>query len=190
MKLDISALRKNYESYDEKREKVIIKSRSVLKSAKKLINTVHKDNKSESIKKQKELQKEWKSLLELVSKNPRLKYEGSFLEASEEYCESELYFDYTFSNNLRNFTDLCCMEESYLGALSDLTGELARKSVKLAINKKYDEIFVILDFVNELYKEMSDISFRNSNLRKKYDSIKWNLNKIEDIIYDIEIKKK
>lgn len=190
MKINLINIKKNYQEYDSKREKIILKSRLVLKSAKNLINSIHKDSKNESQAREKVLKKDWNALIDLSKKDERLKNEGSFYEASEEYAEAELYYDFTFSNNLRKVEELGCSDEAYLGALSDLTGELARKSVKLAIKKNYDEIYKILEFVSEIYKEMSDITFRNSNLRKKYDSIKWNFNKIEDIIYDIEIKSK
>jgi len=58
------------------------------------------------------------------------------------------------------------------------------------INEEYDEIKFIKEFVSDIYNEFLKFEFRNGELRKKSDSIKWNLKKIEEIIYDIKIRDK
>ncbi len=190
LKINLDDLKKKYESYDTKREKVIKQSREVLKSSKQLIYSIHRENKSESKKLKIQLEKDFSVLKKITDDENKLNYEGSFNEALEEFGEAMLYYDYCYESNLRNFEELNISHENYLGALSDLTGELARKAVQLTIKKKYDEVFEIHEFVSLVFKELMKICFRNGNLRKKFDSIKWNLNKIEDIIYDIEMQKK
>jgi hypothetical protein len=37
---------------------------------------------------------------------------------------------------------------------------------------------------------MLDFDFRSGELRKKSDAIKWNLKKIEDILYDLKLQGK
>ena len=190
MKLNLSSFKKDYESYDGKREKLIKQARVVLKAAKQLGYSVHRSNKSECSKYVKALDKEYISLLKIKEGHVRLQFEGSLNEAAEEYAEGMLYFDYVFGTKLRTFEELKVSQDNYIGAIADLTGELGRRTVQLAIKKKYDEVYAIQEFVGSVFKEMLSFNFRNGNLRKKSDSIKWNLNKIEDIIYDIEIKGK
>lgn len=190
MKLDLSNFKKEYESYDGKREKLIKQARVVLKAAKELGYAVHRSNKNECSKYKTALKKEYESLLKIVSGDAKLQFEGSLNEAAEEYAEGMLYYDFAFEGKLRNFEELKVSQDHYIGALADLTGELGRRCVQLAIKKKYDEVYAIQEFVSSVFKEMLSFNFRNGNLRKKSDSIKWNLNKIEDIIYDIEIKDK
>ncbi|MFO7711234.1 MAG: hypothetical protein R6V53_05710, partial [Candidatus Woesearchaeota archaeon] len=80
--------------------------------------------------------------------------------------------------------------ESYLLGLCDLTGELMRKAVNEVINKNPDMVYKIKDLITELYSEILKFDLRNSELRKKSDSIKWNLSKVEDIIYNLEMRSK
>jgi predicted translin family RNA/ssDNA-binding protein len=101
-----------------------------------------------------------------------------------------LYYDYVYHKKLRTPEELKITADDYLGALSDLTGELARKAVHYAIKKNFDAIYEISECISAIHKEMMNFSFRNSSLRKKSDAIKWNMNKVEDILYDIEMKRK
>ena len=53
-------------------------------------------------------------------------------------------------------------------------------------NKDPDEVVRIKDCVEEIFGEFLKIDLRNGTLRKKSDSIKWNLKKLEEIMYDIK----
>jgi predicted translin family RNA/ssDNA-binding protein len=187
-KIDFSTLKKEYANYDSFREKLILQSRVVLKASKKLIYSVHKSNKSESESEFIEAKKEFKKLCDILSKNEDLKNEGSFSEACQEYTEGVLYYDFVFGLKLRSCEEIGVTQDDYLLAVADLTGELVRRAVSLVIKGKKDDVYDIYDFVEYVYKELLDFDFRNGNLRKKFDSIRWNLNKLEDILYDLEIK--
>jgi len=72
--------------------------------------------------------------------------------------------------------------EQYLLGLCDLTGELMRKAVNSAINKDTATLNKIREFVSQIYAGFLEFDLRNGELRKKSDAIKWNLQKIEDLI--------
>jgi len=72
--------------------------------------------------------------------------------------------------------------------LCDLTGELGRKAVHDVIKKNFSEAVIIKDIVDEIYGEFLKFNLRNSELRKKSDQIKWNLKKLEDIVFELKIK--
>ncbi|MDP7506717.1 MAG: hypothetical protein QF362_04730, partial [Candidatus Woesearchaeota archaeon] len=76
--------------------------------------------------------------------------------------------------------------EDYLLGLCDLTGELGRRAVSLATKREFKEVELIKDTVEEIYGEFLKFNLRNSQLRRKSDSIKWNLKKLEEIMYDIQ----
>ena len=78
--------------------------------------------------------------------------------------------------------------EHYLLGLCDLTGELVRKAVNDIIRKKYGNALKIKELVEEIYGEFLKLDLRNNELRVKSDSIKYNLKKLEDIVYDLKIK--
>ena len=71
--------------------------------------------------------------------------------------------------------------------LCDLAGELARKAVTVA-NKDPKIVKRIKDIIEEIFGEFLKLNLRNGELRKKSDSLKWNLNKVEEILYDINKK--
>jgi len=78
----------------------------------------------------------------------------------------------------------------YLAGLCDLTGELVRKAVKSILDGKLEETKWIKDFVEAVYGEFLEMELLDWELRKKYDSIKYNLKKLEDIMYDLQIRGK
>jgi len=56
------------------------------------------------------------------------------------------------------------------------------------IRKEYADVHEIKEAVEEIYNLFLHLNLRNGEIRKKSDAIKWNLKRIEDIIYDISIK--
>lgn len=180
-KLDLRATRKEYDSYDKFREAVIIQSRAVLKSAKQQIYALHARKTVLSA-----LLDEFKKLQKKVKMHEKLQFEGSYHEACQEYAEAELYSDYVSAKKFRTAEELGISVDDYLSAVSDLTGELVRKAVHETIKKNYDVVYEIHEFVSNVYGQFLKFSFRNSALRKKSDTIKYNLHKIEDIVYDVE----
>ena len=48
----------------------------------------------------------------------------------------------------------------------------------------------IRDFVEELYGEMLKFNFRNGELRRKFDGIKYDLKKLEDLVLDLTLKQR
>ncbi len=66
-----------------------------------------------------------------------------------------------------------------------MTGELGRKSVLESIAKNKDEVHNIRELVDEIHGLFVKLDLRNGDLRKKADSIKWNLSKIEEVLHDM-----
>jgi hypothetical protein len=57
-----------------------------------------------------------------------------------------------------------------------------------AIAKDYERPKRIATFVSELFAGFRLLNLKNDNLRKRYDSIKYDLKKIEEVVYDISIR--
>ena len=58
-----------------------------------------------------------------------------------------------------------------------------------AIKKDFDSCLKIKDSVEEIHGEFLKFDLRNGELRKKSDSIKWNLNKLEDLVLSMKLNK-
>ncbi|MFT4326409.1 MAG: hypothetical protein ACMXYK_02820 [Candidatus Woesearchaeota archaeon] len=191
--IDFKSLEVAYARYDILREKVIVNSRVILKDAKKLIYAVHKMNASESKKCLASLDANLTKMHTLLAKNPELKNEGSFNEALEEALEAKIFYEFVFNESIPDFASLehlGCSQDTYLCAIADFTGELVRRAVHLVIKEKYAEVEYISETIETIHKGFLNFNFRNGALRKKSDSIKYNRLKLEDMLYEIHMKKK
>jgi len=185
--MDFSQIKESMEQADKEREIVIKDSRNVLKASKQAIFALHRDNLDEA-KDLLKTAKEEKEAIEKKIRNPRA-HSGSFSNACEEYAEAALFLHFQENAELLPFSDIAVTEEEYLGACADLTGELGRRAVILATDRKQEEVKKIRDFSDDLYGEFDKFDFRNGELRGKYDSIKYNLQKMEQVLYNLEMNK-
>ena len=180
-KQEFKEIGKELKKFEEEREKLIQQSREIITLSKQIIYSVHRDD----IKKAEELSK-------LIKKKalslPINSYDTSMNDvAKQEYVEAIAFLEFVKSNKIPTRKELKVEIEPYLCGLCDLTGELVRKAVNSAIKKNDKEVIKIRNFIDEFYGELLMFDFRNGEMRKKYDSIKWNLKKVEDIILEISI---
>lgn len=186
--MKLTSLQKYIDRKSAKREEVIQISRNILKNAKNAIYELHHDKKEKAeklISEAKNLISKAEKILKLM---PILYQTGMYSEALQEYTEAATYSDFISTGSIQKHTDLRINEEDYLAGLADLTGELSRRAVMLAIKHKKKDVVKIHTFVDNIYKEFLGFKFPNSLLRKKSDSIKHNLRKIENILYDLNLR--
>lgn len=184
-KTDFNRIRKKLESYDAQREILIKKRRDVLKTSKQLIYSLHRDELKSAEKLLAIVKSEKKRLDDIAKKHKNLFNEGSYSEANQEYVEAIAYYQFIKNNKIPRQSSLSVSYEDYLLGICDLTGELTRRAVTLASKRKIDEFEKTKILVEEIYGEFLKFNLRNGLLRKKSDSIKWNLKKLEEISYDI-----
>lgn len=188
-KKEFKNIGKEISEIDKQREVLIKKSRDVLKLSKQLIYALHRDNLSEINDLLDEVKKEKIKLDKIANKYKKLTYEGSYSEALQEYVEALSYFAFINEKRIPTRVALKVGTEDYLMGICDLTGELARKAVALTVKREFKTVSKIKKIVEDVYGEFLKFNLRNSHLRRKSDSIKWNLKKIEEIMYDIHKKK-
>lgn len=171
---------------DSRREEIINTSRIILKNSKSAIYSLHRHE----LDKAKQLLDESKTiiakLVQIVEKHPHLRQ--SMENALEEYCEACCFYGFIKDKKIPTHKELGLEPFTYLGGLSDLTGELGRRSVLEAIARNKEEVKAIRELVDEIYGAFSKLELRNGELRKKGDAIKWNLNKVEEVLHDIHKK--
>ena len=174
--------------YDSKREALIKKAREVLKSSKQLIYAVHRDNSAEAQKLLKIAKKTKKELDTIATFHPQLVFEGSYSDACQEYIEAMCYFEYVKNKKIPGYKSLKVSHEDYIMGLSDLTGELTRRAVSLTSKKAFKDVEKIKKTVEDIYGDFLKLDLPNGLMRKKFDAIKWNLKKLEEVIYDIQTR--
>ena len=189
-KSDFEAMRKEMSSFDELREKIIIRSRKVLQLSKACIYNLHRQDSQQAKKEIEQAKKEIEDIRSLVKKDEKASDIGAFHEATEEFAEAYCYYSWLTNKTLPTRKDLGVETEAYLAGLSDLLGELVRKAINDGIKGNFKSAEEIKDFASEIYAELMLFDFKNGNLRKKFDSIKYSIEKLEDTVFNLKLKDK
>ncbi|MCF7860619.1 hypothetical protein K9M79_00105 [Candidatus Woesearchaeota archaeon] len=185
---DFHKIHQKIEKSDQKRNALIIESRDIVRESKRAIYSIHRDDLKTAKKHITELNKKLSTFQSKLVKNPRLYYSGFSKIAEQEYVEAVAFYIFVCENRLVTYTELNIDEEYYLLGVIDLTGELVRKAVNSAIANDIKMVYRIKDFLNDLYGELLKFNFSNGELRKKYDSIKYSVNKLEDLVFQIKAR--
>ncbi|MDP3734338.1 MAG: hypothetical protein Q8R37_03845 [Nanoarchaeota archaeon] len=184
--INFPQLRTGIQDYDNERERLIKKSRDVLKLSKQIIYAVHRDELKQAALLIKQIEKERKELDTIARHSHKMVYEGSYKVAIQEYVEAVLYYHFIKTGEL---IDLPAIAEQFILGLADLPGELVRKAVFLAGKGEFDKVVMIKDQVDLIYGEMLKFDFRDNEIRRKVDGIKYDLRKLEDLVLDLKLRK-
>lgn len=183
-KKEFDSIREEMHKIDLKREEVIQLSREIITVSKQIIYAAQRNDLKEaedSIRKIKDKVKKLKKINIITDTNIHS-------VAFQEYVEAIAFYEFVKNKKIPTKASLGVSAEDYLSGLCDLTGELGRKAIYDVIHKKFDEAERIKELVHDIYGEFLKLHLRNGELRKKSDSIKWNLKKLEEVMYDISMK--
>ncbi|KAG0367634.1 hypothetical protein BC939DRAFT_458578 [Gamsiella multidivaricata] len=79
--------------------------------------------------------------------------------------------------------------EEFLHGIVSLTGELSRLAVNAVTAGDFARPVRIGKFLKELYSGFQLLNLKNDTLRKRFDGIKYDIKKVEEIIYDLTVRK-
>ena len=182
-KKEFASIRAELARNEKNRELLIRDSRDIIRMSKHAIYAIHRND----MKKASGIIAKMKPMVKKLPSNDFST--GMKKVALQEYVEAVSLMGFVKSGKIPSRSALGAGTEGYLGGLSDLTGELVRMAVNRAIREEFSDVIKIKDAVDEIYGEFLQLDLRNSELRKKSDQIKWNLQKIEDVAYNISLKK-
>ncbi len=183
--INFAKIQKEMHAYDDEREKLIKKSRDVLKLSKLIIYAVHRDEIKNAAELIVEIKKEKKELDTIAKHSKKMGCEGSYKVAIQEYVEALLYYEFVNSGKL---VELDADAEHFVLGLADLPGELTRRAVFLAGKGKTEEVMKIRDTMDLIYGEFLKFDFRENEIRRKVDAVKYELRKMEDLVLDLKLK--
>lgn len=183
-------MRKELERFDSLREDLIKISRDLLKLSKATIYEIHRNSLTSAESNIKNAKTIIKKIESLIKKDPVLSSVGAYNEALEEYVEAFCYLGFMKKQKLPTAKELGVATQVYLPGVCDLVGELVRKAINSSIDGDYKTAKKIKDFVADVYSELIMFDFRNIPARRKFDSIKYGLEKLETLMLDIKLKKK
>lgn len=78
--------------------------------------------------------------------------------------------------------------EEFLMGLLQLSSELSRFAVNSVTFGDYTKPIRIAQFVNELNAGFRLLNLKNDNLRKRFDALKYDVKKVEEVVYDLSIR--
>ncbi|KAK1921017.1 Translin [Papiliotrema laurentii] len=83
---------------------------------------------------------------------------------------------------------LTLLAEDYLQGVISMVNELPRLSVNSVTAQNFELPVKIASFVNDIFASYSLLNLRNDALRRKFDSLKYDLKRCEDVVYDLTLR--
>ncbi|KAI9104462.1 translin-like protein [Phlyctochytrium arcticum] len=178
-----------------------------------ILNQIHFSTTEETIQKAseaataqfKEVREAIRSLAELVPKDQYYRYNTMWLHGIQQAIFLASYIHYLWTETLITIPEI----EELLGVKVDLKGqdpgfhlgvedflhgvvslpaELGRLAVNCVTHGDYNRPSRISKFVGELYSGFQLLNLKNDSLRKRFDSLKYDIKKIEEVVYDIRLR--
>lgn len=78
--------------------------------------------------------------------------------------------------------------ESYLMGIIQMVNELSRFAINSVTLGDYSRVLSLQRFVADINSGFRLLNLKNDNLRKRFDSLKYDVKKIEEIVYDLSIR--
>lgn len=78
--------------------------------------------------------------------------------------------------------------ETYLQGLLQMCNELSRFATNSVTLGDYSRVLSLQRFIGDLNSGFRVLNLKNDNLRKRFDSLKYDVKKIEEIVYDLSIR--
>ncbi|KAF7299037.1 Translin [Mycena indigotica] len=79
--------------------------------------------------------------------------------------------------------------EDYLHGLIGMVNELSRYAVNSVTLGDFQEPMKISTFVKDIFSGFTMLNLKNDSLRRRFDSLKYDLKKIEEVVYDVSLRK-
>lgn len=189
-KKDFKEMLKDMENFDNQRELLIKTSRDVLKLSKQLIYALHRGDRKGAKAFETKIRLVFDNLSKIAGRKCELQSVGAFKVAQQEYVEALCYYGFVINKKIPTHKALKVSPIIYLLGICDLTGELVRKAINDAIKGDMNSALYIKEIVEGLYWELLKFDFRDNELRRKFDGIKYDLKRLDDIALDIKLKDK
>lgn len=163
-------------------------SADVLSASKRSIFALHREDTAASERELKVAEQGIERGWKVVHQEVLLTQEGAWRAAREEYAEAALLAQYLAKGALSTHPDADKDPDVLIGGLSDFLGELVRLAVLAAtrgdqtpVDQFYRDAVEVMDFLLQM-----DLT---GHLRTKVDQAKQHVKKLEEIRYDLSLRR-
>ena len=182
MNIDFSSVLKDFKKKSDSKENIFTVSRGIIKESKQAIYAVHQDDFSRA-------KKVLASMKIKLTKIRKISSNESIVKvAFQEYVEAACFYEISKDNKLPSMTSLKVSSEEYLLGICDVSGELVRRAINKTFEGNYKELLNIKRILSGIYGELLKFEFGNGDLRRKFDKVKYDLIKIEEICLDLKLR--
>lgn len=157
---------------DEKREKVIIHSREVIRRAGSAVLAIHKKDKEGLKESMKGAEAALGAALEVCKRQEELYFVGPMPQAFQEYAEAACVKAMVAKKPLPTPHSLGIPVEPYITGLADAVGEMRRYALDSLRKDNLKEAERALDIMENIYTALKGLDFPRAvvpNLRRKVD---------------------
>jgi predicted translin family RNA/ssDNA-binding protein len=182
----LETLKKDYQANESERRQIISASNNILFEAKKIIFSLQRQDFKTAETKLIELEKNFANLESRFGAD-RLKKEGAYKAAAEEYLEGKTFYLVIKKKDIKAIDGLNLDYESYLGGICDLIGEMVRYATNQAAKGKFFEVAKIKKAAEDIMTQLIDFDM-TGYLRTKYDQSRGHLRKLEQMAYEIKLR--
>ena len=197
---ELENIRKNMESRDEMRERLIKRCRDGQKAAKQAIYALHRGDTQKADKLLTQCEEAIiQDLLPIVDEEPPLR-SGSFSNVMEEWVEAKLFRVWLLGEDektqaaapsgiilhMKDFK-IPLEPEEYLGGLCDLTGEIGRFAVQRGTARDVDGVKQCLDASNSIQSAIQNLERFPGGVGKKMDQLRRTVEKMERMLYEMSL---
>jgi len=124
----------------------------------------------------------------LFLKAEDLEHQDNYRAALEEFTEATLLTQVINNQPVGPIDGFNVPTEVYLGAVSDLVGEMVRLAIRYATAGDKFKVEALYQLAEELVKWLAEFNMTGS-LRSKFDQAKRHLMRLEEIQYDLSLNK-
>jgi len=179
---------KAHATFERMRREIIGRSNAALSKSKRAIFAMHRNDMKGATAHLKEAKKIFIESEAKFKDWPALKHIGAHKAALEEYAEALLFEQFLKKGEFGSLEKRVMDHGTYLAALSDATGEVVRYAIREATAGRYDAVKSATNTVEGVIEFLLGLDL-SGYLRTKFDQAKKNLRNLEQVMYEITIRK-
>jgi len=181
-------VRSSHFAREQLRREVMAASNEALSRSKRAIFALHRDDRKAAQELLNGADALFAKTERLFKRVESLRFEGSYRAALEEYAEALLFEQYILTGKIGAIHARAMDPLVYLSGLSDTTGEIVRYTMRNITHGKTDRVVHARDTVEMIIEFMLDLD-ATGYLRTKFDQAKGNLKRLDEMLYDLSIRK-
>ncbi len=182
-----SKIREKLLNYSNYRRELIKLSGDIEQQSKKAIFAFQRDDFEGGDNLLQEAVERFKEADNIIKNDNKLKNEGSYRAALEEYTEAAIFRQCLKDEKVGGFKDPEVEADIYITGLCDVPGELLRYAIKSATEKNFDKVKKCHDIAEMIIVELVDMNLTGYS-RQKFDQAKQALHKLEQVVYEVSLK--